>query len=89
MGNLEIWLRFGGHIPESVPLFSPRRPGRAPPPGPAGGAGWAGAGGGRCRDRSGEVLSKSQPDLQIAHRLLKICIRAYSKQHDEWKARVG
>jgi hypothetical protein len=34
-------------------------------------------------DRFGEVLSKSQPDLQIADRLLKIRPRVGSNQRDE------
>jgi hypothetical protein len=34
-------------------------------------------------DRFGEVLSKSQPDLQIANPLVKICRRVGSNQHDE------
>jgi hypothetical protein len=51
--------------------------------------GGGGAAGGEEADRFGEVLSKSQPDLRIADRLLKICLRVGSNQHDEAKARVG
>jgi hypothetical protein len=40
-------------------------------------------------DRFGEVLSKSQPDLQIADRLLKICLRVGSNQHDEGEGESG
>jgi hypothetical protein len=40
-------------------------------------------GGGEEGDRFGEELSQSQPDLQIADRLPKICLRVGSNQHDE------
>jgi hypothetical protein len=50
----------------------------------------SGRGGGRDEGyRFVEVLWESRPDLQIAHRLLKICLRIGSNQHDEGKARVG
>jgi hypothetical protein len=53
-----------------------------------GGRGWGAAGVGEG-DRFGEVLSKSHPGLQIAHGLLRICLRVGSKQHDEGEGETG
>jgi hypothetical protein len=37
----------------------------------------------------GEVLSKSEPDLQIADRLLKTCHRLGPKVHEEGEGECG